>query len=56
LEAALADLAVAPTVAIDGGTLSGASSTLVNVNLPKPKIEREGAVDADSIARVLDAA
>lgn len=53
IEGALGSLAKAPSLAIDGGTLSGAPSTLVNVNLPKPKIEREGSIPESEIERVL---
>ena len=53
LESALAGLRGEPDVAIDGGSLSVVSSTLVNVNLPRPVIEREGAVASDRVAEVL---
>jgi L-threonylcarbamoyladenylate synthase len=52
MEAALAGLVEPPALAIDGGTLTGAPSTLVNTNLPVPAIEREGAVSAIKIASV----
>ncbi len=50
---ALGSLASAPALAIDGGLLSGAPSTLVNVNLPEPVIEREGSIPRAEIERVL---
>ena len=53
VEGALGVLAMPPALAVDGGTLSGAPSTLVNVNLPTPVVEREGVVPATEIARVL---
>ena len=42
-----------PSFIIDGGTLSGAPSTLVNVNLPKPVIERNGSISVQEIKKVL---
>lgn len=53
LEGALRDLAAAPSLAIDGGLLSGAPSTLVNVNLPEPKVERVGSIPESEIERVV---
>lgn len=53
LEGALGSLAFAPALALDGGTLSGAPSTLVNVNLPVPAIERAGTIPNTEIERVL---
>ena len=53
LRAVLVDLAGQPDVAVDGGPLSLISSTLVNVNLPEPVIEREGAVDAAAVMDTL---
>ncbi|MCM1045313.1 MAG: L-threonylcarbamoyladenylate synthase [Candidatus Gastranaerophilales bacterium] len=53
MESALASLAGAPSLAIDGGRLSGAPSTLVNVNLPKPKVERVGSIPESEIERVI---
>ena len=53
VEGALNSLAIRPTLAIDGGLLSGAPSTLVNVNLPKPVIEREGTIPKTEIERLL---
>lgn len=53
LEGALTSLAFQPTLAINGGILSGAPSTLVNVNLPKPVIERIGTIPKNEIERVL---
>ena len=53
IEGALGSLATAPSLAIDGGLLSGAPSTLVNVNLPEPKVERVGSIPDSEIARVI---
>jgi L-threonylcarbamoyladenylate synthase len=53
LESALGGLRGEPDVAIDGGSLSVVSSTVVNVNLPRPEIEREGAIASARIAEVL---
>jgi L-threonylcarbamoyladenylate synthase len=53
LDQALDDLAGPPGVAIDGGTLPVVSSTLVNVNLPVPEIEREGVIARAAIEEVL---
>ena len=53
MEGALTALAVPPALAIDGGLLSGDPSTLVNVNLPVPVIERAGAIPSAEIERVL---
>jgi L-threonylcarbamoyladenylate synthase len=53
VDGALGDLAKPPALALDDGTLSGASSTLVNVNLPRPIVEREGVVPSSEIAEVL---
>ena len=53
IEGALSSLAIAPSLAIDGGLLSGAPSTLVNVNLPEPKVERVGSIPDSEIARVI---
>lgn len=53
IEGALGSLAIAPSLAIDGGLLSGAPSTLVNVNLPEPKVERVGSIPDSEIARVI---
>ncbi len=52
LTGVLADLAGEPDVVVDGGPLPPVSSTVLNVNLPEPAIEREGAVPA---AAVMDA-
>ena len=52
LRAVLTDLAGEPDVVVDGGPLSLVSSTLLNVNLPEPAIEREGAIPS---AAVMDA-
>ncbi|MDA0164562.1 L-threonylcarbamoyladenylate synthase [Solirubrobacter ginsenosidimutans] len=53
LDEALGELAGQPGIAVDGGPLSVVSSTLVNVNLPVPIIEREAAVPAADVERVL---
>ncbi|MCH5248296.1 MAG: L-threonylcarbamoyladenylate synthase [Lachnospiraceae bacterium] len=53
IEGALGSLVIAPSLAIDGGLLSGAPSTLVNVNLPKPKVERVGTIPESEIERVI---
>lgn len=54
LEGALGSLAAAPSLALDGGLLSGAPSTLVNVNLPRPKVERVGSIPESEIERVVN--
>lgn len=53
VEGALESLAVRPALALDGGLLSGAPSTLVNVNCPSPVIERLGSIPKTEIERVL---
>ena len=53
MEGACGSLLTPPSLAIDGGVLSGAPSTLVNVNGPKPKIERAGSIPASEIERVV---
>ncbi|MCD8008636.1 MAG: threonylcarbamoyl-AMP synthase, partial [Clostridiales bacterium] len=53
LKAAMDSLAIMPDLSIDGGVLSGAPSTLVNVNLSKPMIEREGVISKTEIERFL---
>jgi len=53
IERALGSLIIAPSLAIDGGVLSGAPSTLVNVNLPEPKVERVGSIPESEIERVI---
>ena len=53
VEAALESLAIKPALALDGGSLSGAPSTLVNVNCPKPVIERAGSIPKTEIERLL---
>ncbi|HWE81216.1 MAG TPA: L-threonylcarbamoyladenylate synthase [Gaiellaceae bacterium] len=53
LLAVLEDLAGQPDVAVDGGPLDVVSSTLVNLNLPEPRIEREGAIPAAEVLEVL---
>jgi len=52
-EGALGSLAVRPALVIDGGLLSGAPSTLVNVNCPEPVIERVGSIPKTEIERLL---
>lgn len=52
-EGALGSLAFPPALVIDGGLLSGAPSTLVNVNCPKPVIERAGSIPKTEIERLL---
>jgi tRNA A37 threonylcarbamoyladenosine synthetase subunit TsaC/SUA5/YrdC len=49
----LEDLAGQPDIVVDGGPLDVVSSTLVNLNLPEPTIEREGAIPAADVLRVL---
>lgn len=49
----LGDLATPPALAVNGGRLTGASSTLVNTNLPAALIERDGAIAASAIEAVL---
>lgn len=53
VEGALGDLTIAPSLVIDGGLLSGVPSTLVNVNLPEPKVERVGFIPESEIMRVV---
>jgi L-threonylcarbamoyladenylate synthase len=53
LREVLDDLDGCPNVAVDGGELSGVSSTLVNTNLPRSEIEREGAIPAPAIDEIL---
>lgn len=53
MEGALGSLFTPPSLAIDGGTLSGAPSTLVNVNCPKPKVERAGSIPESEIERIV---
>jgi len=53
IKGALESLATAPSLAIDGGVLSGVPSTLVNVNLPEPKVERAGFIPEPEIKRVI---
>lgn len=53
LKGAMESLYEQPTLAIDGGVLSGAPSTLVNVNLESPVIERLGTIDSMRIERIL---
>jgi L-threonylcarbamoyladenylate synthase len=49
----LAMLDGAPDVVIDGGPRTATPSTLVNCNLPTPKVERLGAIPQDAIEQVL---
>jgi L-threonylcarbamoyladenylate synthase len=49
-------LASPPALAVDGGRLTGAASTLVNTNLSRPEIEREGASPAADVEAVLRSA
>ena len=49
----LGDLAAAPALAVDGGRLTGASSTLVNTNLAAAAIEREGAIPTGEIEAII---
>lgn len=53
IEGALGSLTIAPSLAIDGSLLSGVPSTLVNVNLPEPKVERVGFISELEIERVI---
>lgn len=53
LPGALASLVAPPALAIDGGELSGAPSTLVNLNLPEPRVERVGSIPKSEIEKVL---
>jgi L-threonylcarbamoyladenylate synthase len=52
----LAQLAGRPDAVVDGGVRSGVPSTVVNCHLDAPRIEREGAVPAAEIERVLGGA
>jgi L-threonylcarbamoyladenylate synthase len=49
----LAQLDGAPDRTVDGGPRATVPSTLVNCNLPEPRVERVGVVPADQIAKVL---
>jgi L-threonylcarbamoyladenylate synthase len=49
----LAMLAGRPDAVVDGGPRSQIASTLVNVNLPEPAIERSGTIPDDEIWKVL---
>ena len=53
IEGALENFTIAPSLVIDGGLLSGAPSTLVNVNLPEPKVERVGFIPESEIEMVI---
>ena len=53
LEGALGSLLIEPTLAIDGGLLSGSPSTLVNVNLPQAVVERLGVISENEIESVI---
>ena len=46
-------VAGAPALVVDDGPRATVPSTLVNCNLPEPRVERVGAVPADQIAKVL---
>jgi L-threonylcarbamoyladenylate synthase len=50
----LAQLDGSPDLVIDDGPRATVPSTLVNCNLPEPRVERVGAVPADQIAKVLE--
>jgi L-threonylcarbamoyladenylate synthase len=52
---ALSALAPHASLLIDGGSIDGAPSTLVNVRSRMASVEREGAISADAIGAVLDA-
>ncbi|MDL5157089.1 L-threonylcarbamoyladenylate synthase [Actinomycetospora termitidis] len=52
-EPILAQLAGRPDAVVDGGTRSGVPSTVVNCHLDTPRIEREGAIPAAEIERVV---
>jgi L-threonylcarbamoyladenylate synthase len=49
----LAQLAGRPDAVVDGGERTGVPSTVVNCHLDVPRIEREGAIPAAEIERVL---
>ncbi|HEY6746108.1 MAG TPA: L-threonylcarbamoyladenylate synthase [Mycobacteriales bacterium] len=49
----LAQLDGAPDLTVDDGPRATIPSTLVNCNLPEPRVERVGAVPADQIMKVL---
>jgi L-threonylcarbamoyladenylate synthase len=51
----LDQLAGRPDAVVDGGVRSGVPSTVVNCHLDTPRIEREGAVPASEIERVINA-
>jgi L-threonylcarbamoyladenylate synthase len=53
VEGILEQLSERPDVVVDGGTLSVVPSTLVNVNVDPPRIEREGAVPASKVLEVI---
>jgi L-threonylcarbamoyladenylate synthase len=53
VESILAALAEPPDVVIDGGPRTVVPSTLVNCNLPTPKIERLGTIPREAIEQVL---
>ena len=53
VDGALESLVSRPKLVIDGGTLSGLPSTLVNVNLPEPRVERVGSVPESEIERII---
>ena len=49
----LAQLDGTPDLTVDDGPRATVPSTLVNCNLPEPRVERVGAVPADHILKVL---
>jgi L-threonylcarbamoyladenylate synthase len=49
----LAQLDGSPDLTVDDGPRATVPSTLVNCNLPEPRVERVGAVPAEQIAKVL---
>ena len=49
----LAQLAGEPDLAVDDGPRRTVPSTLVNCNLPTPRVERVGAIPAEQIEKVL---
>ena len=53
LQDALAQLDGAPDVAVDGGILRTAPSTLVNCNVAPPVIERVGVIGEEAIWKIL---
>lgn len=49
----LAQLDGSPELAVDDGPRATVPSTLVNCNLPEPRVERVGVIPAEMIAKVL---